>query len=211
MVRPLDERPGALQLHGHNPWLHCSRLKPSYEFYFESKTSIQEYRNEIQNSYWTRAWITWYMFPVQCDEWRINHLSPLLVMTMPYIRWFLWQANYLRTSSDVFILNLGLRFEGLFWERYIWKGQIVFEGHWRLQSWTLLGSCVIWPQDMRCTLHMHFVYTSTCIALSRTNLSVENASEKKLEQWLANRPLLASMPLDMLTKARTGPFIWAPN
>ena len=44
---------------------------------------------------------------------------------------------YLRTSSDVFIFCLGLHFEGLFWERYILKGQIAFEGHWRLQSWTL--------------------------------------------------------------------------
>jgi hypothetical protein len=36
----------------------------------------------------------------------------------------------LRTSSDVvFIFNLGLRFEGLFGERYILKGQIAFEGH----------------------------------------------------------------------------------
>ena len=42
----------------------------------------------------------------------------------------------LRASSDVFIFNLGLHFEGLFWGRYTLKGQIVFEGHWRLQSWT---------------------------------------------------------------------------
>ena len=35
----------------------------------------------------------------------------------------------LRTLSDVFIFNLGLRFEGLFWKRYILKGRIVFEGH----------------------------------------------------------------------------------
>ena len=43
----------------------------------------------------------------------------------------------LRTSSDVFIFKLGLRFEGLLWERYILKGQIAFEGHWRLQSLAL--------------------------------------------------------------------------
>ena len=30
-------------------------------------------------------------------------------------------------------------FEGLYWERYILKGQIAFEGHWRLQSWTLIN------------------------------------------------------------------------
>jgi hypothetical protein len=45
----------------------------------------------------------------------------------------------LNTSSDVFISNPGLRYEALFLEMYTWKGQITFEGHWRLQSWTLLG------------------------------------------------------------------------
>ena len=44
----------------------------------------------------------------------------------------------LRTSRDVFVFNLGLHFEGLFWERYVLKGQITFEGYWRLQSRTLL-------------------------------------------------------------------------
>ena len=44
----------------------------------------------------------------------------------------------LRTSSDVFIFNLGLCFEGLFWERCILKGWIACEGHCRLQSWTLI-------------------------------------------------------------------------
>ena len=35
----------------------------------------------------------------------------------------------LRISSDVFVFNSGLRFEGIFQERYILKGQIMFEGH----------------------------------------------------------------------------------
>ena len=50
----------------------------------------------------------------------------------------------LRTSIDVFICNLGLRFEGLFWKGYILKGQIVFEGHRRLQFWTLHKSLQAW-------------------------------------------------------------------
>ena len=57
---------------------------------------------------------------------------------MPYTCWFLWwQIMHIEDSSDTFIFNLGLRFKELFWERYILKGQIMFEGHWRLQSWTL--------------------------------------------------------------------------
>ena len=35
----------------------------------------------------------WYMFPIQREELRINHLTPLLVVTMPYARWILWWAN----------------------------------------------------------------------------------------------------------------------
>ena len=57
---------------------------------FKSKTSIQEHRNEIHNSYQTCAWI---MFSVQCEEIRLDHLALLLAVTMPYTCWFLWHAN----------------------------------------------------------------------------------------------------------------------
>ena len=77
---------------------------------------------------------TWFQYNVKNQEF--NHLTPLLVVTMSYTCWFLWWANLIwRTSSDIFVFNLGLRFERLFWERYILKGHITFEGHWRLQSW----------------------------------------------------------------------------
>ena len=87
----------------------------------------------------------WYIFPVECDEKRIDHQTLLLVVTMPCACWFLWRTNHIEdfqvTSS---FCNLGLRFEGLFGERYyILKGQITFEGHWRLQSWTLVSSSFI--------------------------------------------------------------------
>jgi hypothetical protein len=119
--------------------------------WLKSKLSIQEYRNEIQNSYWTCAWIIWYMFLVQCEVLRINHLTPFVV-TMPYACWF--GRILLRTSSDVFIFNLGLRFEGLFWERCIFKGKYTFEKHWRLQSWTLLWITV--RGELIATLNMIF-------------------------------------------------------
>ena len=28
----------------------------------------KKYRNEIRNSYWTCAWVIWYMFSVRCEE-----------------------------------------------------------------------------------------------------------------------------------------------
>ena len=59
----------------------------------------------------------------------------------------------LRTSSDVFILNLRLRFEGVILKEVYFEGQIAFEGYWRLQSWTLLGSLWELHSLMRPPLH----------------------------------------------------------
>ena len=63
--------------------------------WFKSKTSIQEYISEIRNSYWTSAWIIWYVFTIQCEELILNHLTLLLVVTMPYSCWFLWRVDYI--------------------------------------------------------------------------------------------------------------------
>ena len=65
----------------------------------------------------------------------------------------------LRTSSEVFIFNLGLHFEGLFWERCILKGQIMFEGHWKLQSYTLLTTnplTCLHVGNTLCEIHRYF-------------------------------------------------------
>jgi hypothetical protein len=37
----------------------------------------------------------WYMLSIQCEELRINHLTPLLVVTMSYDCWFLWWIDYI--------------------------------------------------------------------------------------------------------------------
>ena len=97
--------------------------------WFKSKTPIQEYRNEIQNSYWTCAWIIWYMFPWQCNEIRINHLSPLLVVTMPYTCRFLWQANYIEDFKWRPRCQLGVAF----W-RVVLREVIVWRAKSRLKG-----------------------------------------------------------------------------
>ena len=75
------------------------------------------------------------MFPVQREELRINHVTPLLIVTMPlYLIGSCGGQIRLRTSSDIFIFNLELHFKELFRERYILKVQTAFEGHRRLQS-----------------------------------------------------------------------------
>ena len=90
--------------------------------WFKSKTSIQEYINKIKNSYQTCVWIMWYMFSVQCEELRINHLTSLLVVTMPYACWFLWHAYHIEN----FEWRLHFQFGVAFW-RVVLR-EVYFEG-----------------------------------------------------------------------------------
>ena len=108
--------------------------------WFKPKTLIQEYRDEIQDSYWTCAWTIWCMF-LASTMWRnknqpststscSDNVLPLLVLVTGTLFWGL-QVTY--------SFSMWGCVEGLFGETYILKGQISFEGHWRLQSWTLDG------------------------------------------------------------------------
>ena len=94
--------------------------------------------NEIQNSYQTCARIIWYIFSIQCEELRINQLTPLLVVTIPYTCWFLWRVDYIEN----FKWRLHFQFGVVFWRAilravYLERPNCV-EGHWRLQSWILM-------------------------------------------------------------------------
>ena len=62
------------------------------------------------------------MFPVQCEELRINHLTPLLVVTMPYACWFLWRVDYI----EDFKWCLHFQFGVAFWRVVLRK--VFFEG-----------------------------------------------------------------------------------
>ena len=82
----------------------------------------------------------WYMLPVQCEESRINHPTPLLVVTSPYARRFLWRADHI---EDFKWRRLHFAIWGCVLKRccccergIFLKGHTAFEGHWRLQSWT---------------------------------------------------------------------------
>jgi hypothetical protein len=91
----------------------------------KSKTSVQEYRNEIQSSYQT-----WYMFPVQCEELWIDHLTPLLVVTMPYACWFLWRTYYI----EDFKWRLHFQFGVAFWRIVLLKRGIFSKTKSRLKG-----------------------------------------------------------------------------
>ena len=80
--------------------------------WFKSKTTIQEYSNEIKK---IRLILCMnHMVPIFSIMRRTHNqpLPPLLVVKMPYACWFLWQIDY--TEDFKIIFNLGLRFKGLF-------------------------------------------------------------------------------------------------
>ena len=50
------------------------------------------------------------MFPKQYEELRINHWTPLLVVTMPYACRFLWQADYIEDFKCHLHFQVGVAF-----------------------------------------------------------------------------------------------------
>ena len=50
------------------------------------------------------------MFPVQCEESRIDHVTPFLVVTMPYACWFLWHAYYIEGFQWCLHFQFGVAF-----------------------------------------------------------------------------------------------------
>ena len=79
--------------------------------WFKSKTSIQKYRNEIYKLILTLCMNYMVHVSVQCEELRIDHLILLLVVTMPYVCWLLWRANY----NEGFEWRLRFQFGVAFW------------------------------------------------------------------------------------------------
>ena len=77
------------------------------------------------------------MFLVQCEESRINHLTPLLVMTMPYAYWILWQANYIEDFKRCLHFQIGVA---------LWRAilrEVYFEGPnrgWRALKTSILNT-----------------------------------------------------------------------
>ena len=62
------------------------------------------------------------MFLVQCEELRTNHLTPLLVVTMPYACWFLWWADYIEDFKGHLHFQPGV----VFWRSVL--REVYFEG-----------------------------------------------------------------------------------
>ena len=121
----------------------CSRLKPSYEFHFEGLSNfsisveglvqIQDVKPRIWK--WSTQLILNlcmnYMIHVFSIMWRIkNQPSNITSCSDNALRLLVLVAGRLYSGLQVrsSFCNLGLRFEGLFWERYMLKGQSRLKG-----------------------------------------------------------------------------------
>ena len=76
-------------------------------------------------------------FQYNVKRLRINHLTPPLVVTMPYTCWFLWQVDDIEDFKWCLRFQVRVAFWRVVLSEVYFEGQIAFEGHWRLQSWTL--------------------------------------------------------------------------
>ena len=91
------------------------------------------------------------MFPVECKELRINHLTPLLVVNMPYTCWFLWWANYINNCNWRLHFQFGVAF------RRVLLREIYFEGPnrvWRALKTSYQGHTVMPSQK-----HQPYVFS----------------------------------------------------
>ena len=74
------------------------------------------------------------MFLIQSEELLINHLTLLLVLTMPYACWFLWRANYIKNFKRCLHFKFGVAF----W-RVVLR-EVYFEGPNRVWRISILNT-----------------------------------------------------------------------
>ena len=93
--------------------------------WFISKTLFYEYRSEIQTHIKLVHEFYGTCFQYKCGKTRINHLTPLLVVTMSYTCWLLCWADCI----EDFKWRLHFQFEVAFW-----KGCFERDVFWRAKS-----------------------------------------------------------------------------
>ena len=111
--------------------------------WFKSKNIEMEYKTHIKLAHELHG--TWFL--VQCEELRINHLTPLLVATMPYACWFLWWADYI----EDFKWRLHFQSRVAFW-RVILR-EVYFKGP---------KSCLKGIQDFNLEHWTHWIAPRAC-------------------------------------------------
>jgi hypothetical protein len=93
---------------------------------------------KLKNSYEIHAWIIQYTFLVQCEELKINHLTPLLVVTIPYAWWLLCVGRLFRGLQVTFSFSFwGCVLEGCFERCIFWRAKSRLKGieDFNLEHW----------------------------------------------------------------------------
>ena len=118
-------------------WVSFWRALNSQPFSWMASSNIRHQSKNVE--IWNTKRVSNSCIPVQCEESRIDRLTLFLVVTTPFACWFLWQTNYIEDFKWRRLhFQFGVTFRRVVLrERYILKGRIAFEGHWRPQSWTL--------------------------------------------------------------------------
>ena len=103
----------------------------------QSKNVEMQYKTHIKLVY---DLYIWYMFSIQCEELTCQvHLTPRLVVTMPYACWFLWQVDY----AEDFKWCLHFQFGVAFWRALL--RAVNFEAPnrvWRALKTSILNTAI---------------------------------------------------------------------
>ena len=151
------------------------------------------------------------MFLVQCKELRINHLTLLLVLTMPYACWFLCRVNYIEDLK----WRLRFQFGVVFWTVVL--GEVYFEGPnciWRALKTSILNIAhenLSWSETFS-THYRRFVCSK--VEGAKINTSPTTNTYKPLPiantllPWIRSRDVGVSTPTDTTTKVTKNDFVY---
>jgi hypothetical protein len=130
---------------------------------------------------------TRYVFSVQCEESRIHHLTLLLVVTMSYLCWFLWWANYVEDSKWRLCFQIGVAF----WR--VGLREVYFEVPnrvWRALKTSILNTDerLMWPDPPSLFLWMYkFMYRYILKMLGGSSIT------KDFEYWRCSRSMQVAL------------------
>ena len=128
-------------------WVSFRRALKSPPFSWKVGSNPRRQSKSIEMKYKTHIKLVHELYgpcvPVHCEELRINHSTPLLVVSMPYACWFLWWADYIE--------DFKWRLPFQFWKVAFWRvvlKEVYCEGPnhvWRALKTSILNTDRVFP------------------------------------------------------------------
>ena len=142
------------------------------------------------------------MFPVQCEKIK-NQPSNSTSCSDNALRLLVLVADklYLRISSDVFIFNMGLRYEGLFWARGIyWRAKSHLKG---IEDFNLehcpypMAACNFQLIRMQaCHFFMNIPHIQYPMGMSWAHLQLSGRGLRVVLLYVRGKPTASSLSTD---------------